>query len=63
MKKPVVSFIVGKSVQPGKRMGHIGAIVSGKFDSAESKINCLREAGVLIADTPWEIPDLIKSRL
>ncbi|MEQ6378416.1 succinate--CoA ligase subunit alpha [Bacillaceae bacterium S4-13-56] len=63
MKKPVVSFIVGKSAKPGRRMGHIGAIVSGGADTAENKINCLQNAGVQIADTPWDIPRLIKERL
>ncbi|MFX1536796.1 MAG: succinate--CoA ligase subunit alpha [Promethearchaeota archaeon] len=59
MRKPVYAYIAGKSAPEGKRMGHAGAIISGKSGTAQSKIDALKSAGTKIANTPWEIPDLI----
>jgi succinyl-CoA synthetase alpha subunit len=61
--KPVVAYIAGKSAPEGKRMGHAGAIISGDFGTAQGKIKAFKNAGVYIADTPWEVPKLIKEAL
>jgi len=60
VSKPVIAYIAGKSAPEGKRMGHAGAIISGDFGTAQGKIKALRKAGALIADTPWDVPKMIK---
>jgi succinyl-CoA synthetase alpha subunit len=63
MRKPVVALIAGRAAPPGRRFGHAGAIIRAGSGSAEPKIEALREAGASIADTPAEIPALMKERL
>jgi len=57
--KPVVAFIAGRSAPPGKRMGHAGAIVTGKAGTAESKIEKFKNVGVKVAEKPNDIPELL----
>jgi succinyl-CoA synthetase alpha subunit len=52
INKPVVAAIAGQSAPAGKRMGHAGAIITGKAAMASEKINSLAEAGVHIAESP-----------
>lgn len=63
MTKPVVALIVGRSVPPGKTMGHAGAFVASEDQGAEAKERVLRDAGCMIADTLWEIPHLVSQAL
>jgi succinyl-CoA synthetase alpha subunit len=60
---PVVAFIGGRNAPPGKSLGHAGAIVSGRFGTAESKIAAFKAAGVPVAERPSEIPGMIAKRL
>jgi succinyl-CoA synthetase alpha subunit len=55
IKKPTVGFIAGRTAPPGKRMGHAGAIISGGDDTAESKIEAMKSAGIHVSISPSEI--------
>jgi len=60
MEKPVVAFVAGRSIAPGKRFGHAGAIVRREEGTAEAKIAALSAAGAAIALTPSQIPSLLR---
>jgi len=61
--KPVVSFIAGATAPKGRTMGHAGAIVGGKADTAQAKKEILRECGVFVADSPADIGSLLLQAL
>ena len=51
-KKPVVGFIAGRTAPAGRRMGHAGAVISGGNDTADYKIDVMRQCGIKVADSP-----------
>ena len=53
--KPVVGFIAGETAPAGRTMGHAGAIVGGKADTAQAKKEILRDCGVHVVDSPADI--------
>ena len=61
--KPMAGFIAGRTAPEGKRMGHAGAIISGGGGTAESKIAALTSAGVRVADSPSQVPELLKQAI
>jgi succinyl-CoA synthetase alpha subunit len=63
VRKPVVAYIAGRTAPPGKRMGHAGAIISMGIGDYSSKRRALEESGILVADTPSQIPSLLSSLL
>jgi succinyl-CoA synthetase alpha subunit len=54
-KKPVVGFIAGQTAPPGRRMGHAGAIIGGKDDTAEAKMKIMGDCGLYVVSSPAEI--------
>lgn len=63
IKKPVAAFIAGVTAPVGRRMGHAGAIASGKGDSAQDKITFLQAHGIEIAPTPAHMGDAMKKAM
>ncbi|KUO84804.1 MAG: succinate--CoA ligase [Thermoproteus sp. CIS_19] len=59
IKKPLVGYVAGRTAPPEKRMGHAGAIVMLGSGDANGKVKALREAGIPVADTPMEVPQLV----
>ena len=54
-RKPMEAFIAGRSAPPGKRMGHAGAVITGRSARAEEKERALAAAGVAIIPRPGDI--------
>lgn len=59
-RKPLVAFIAGRTIPPGRSIGHAGAIVVGSKGTFQGKIDALTAAGVRIARTIEEVPTLLR---
>lgn len=62
-RKPVVGFIAGQTAPPGRRMGHAGAIIGGKDDTAEAKMRIMADCGLHVAQSPADIGETIAKAL
>jgi succinyl-CoA synthetase alpha subunit len=54
-RKPVVGFIAGQTAPKGRTMGHAGAIVGGADDTAQAKMEILKENGIHVVESPAKI--------
>ncbi len=63
IKKPVVAYIAGRTAPKEKRMGHAGAVVYMGQGTFESKMNSFRRANVPVAETPYQVAELIRQLL
>lgn len=61
--KPIVGFIAGKTAPKGRRLGHAGAIIGGKEDTAAAKMEIMRECGIHVVESPADIGTTMKEVL
>jgi len=59
-QKPVAGFIAGATAPAGRRMGHAGAVIGGKEDTAAAKIAIFQECGIEVAATPSDMADALR---
>ena len=58
--KPVIGFIAGQTAPKGRRMGHAGAIIGGKADTAAAKIEIMKECGIHVVQSPADIGETVR---
>jgi succinyl-CoA synthetase alpha subunit len=61
--KPVVGFIAGQTAPKGRTMGHAGAIIGGKDDTAEAKMEIMRACGIHVVESPAAIGETMAKAL
>ncbi|MFP4489579.1 MAG: succinate--CoA ligase subunit alpha [Bacteroidales bacterium] len=61
--KPVIGFIAGQTAPKGRRMGHAGAIIGGKADTAEAKMKIMNECGIHVVESPADIGKTVAEAL
>ena len=61
--KPVIGFIAGQTAPKGRRMGHAGAIIGGKNDTAAAKMAIMKECGIWVVDSPADIGITVKKAI
>jgi succinyl-CoA synthetase alpha subunit len=57
--KPVIGFVAGQTAPKGRRMGHAGAIIGGKADTAAAKIKIMKECGIHVVQSPADIGETV----
>lgn len=53
--KPVIGFIAGQTAPKGRKMGHAGAIIGGKTDTAAAKMEIMNKCGIYVVQSPADI--------
>lgn len=61
--KPVIGFIAGQTAPKGRKMGHAGAIIGGKSDTAAAKMEMMKNCGILVVQSPADIGITVKKAL
>jgi succinyl-CoA synthetase alpha subunit len=61
--KPVIGFVAGQTAPTGRRMGHAGAIIGGKNDTAAAKMAIMKECGIHVVESPADIGITVKKAL
>jgi succinyl-CoA synthetase alpha subunit len=57
--KPVIGFIAGQTAPKGRRMGHAGAIIGGRADTAAAKIEIMKNCGINVVQSPADIGNTV----
>jgi len=61
--KPVIGFVAGQTAPKGRRMGHAGAIIGGKNDTAAAKMTIMKECGIHVVESPADIGITVRKAL